>query len=137
MAAGEKRSCSSRRGPACLTRCAPPRATRAPRGRGGGGGSRAGAGRRAFDGCEGLYGLAARAGPAATPGACGAVAAAEPAVVLVVRLGRLVEGVVVTDAGARADPARATRLLERAAAAQPAPFDPQGLEPTIRRAAPA
>src|SRR5439155_982622 len=68
--------------------------------------SRAGAGPRAFDWCDGLYGLAARAGPPATPGACGAVAAAEPAGVLVVRLGRLVVGVVVTDTGARADPGR-------------------------------
>jgi len=98
--------------------------------------SRAGAGPRAFDWCDGLYGLAARAGPPATPGACGAVAAAEPAVVLVVRLGRLVEGVVVTDTGARADPARATRLLERAAVAEPAPFDRAVLERAIRRAAP-
>src|SRR5205814_75404 len=70
------------------------------------------------------------------PGACAAVPSTEPAVVLVVRLGGLVEGVVVTDAGARADPARATRLLEQAAAADPAPFDRAALERGIRRAAP-
>jgi len=56
--------------------------------------------------------------------------------VLVVRLGRQVEGVVVTDAGARADPAHATRLLEQAAAAEPAPFDATVLERAIRQAAP-
>ena len=98
--------------------------------------ARAGAGPRGFDWCDRLQGLAARAGPPATPGTCAAVAAAEPAVVLVVRLGGQVEGVVVTDAGARADPARATRLLERAAAAEPAPFDRAALERAIRRAAP-
>ena len=74
--------------------------------------SRAGAGPRGFDWCDRLQGLAACAGPPAAPGTCAAVAGAERAVVLVVRLGRQVEGVVVTDAGARADPARATRLLE-------------------------
>ena len=98
--------------------------------------ARAGAGPHGFDWCDRLYGLAARAGSPATPGACAAVASAEPAVVLVVRLGGLVEAVVVTDTGARADPARATRLLEQAAAAKPAPFDRAVLERAIRRAAP-
>jgi superfamily II DNA or RNA helicase len=98
--------------------------------------SRAGAGPRGLDWCDRLQGLAARAGPPATPGTCAAVAAAECAVVLVVRLGRQVEGVVVTDTGARADPAGATRLLEQAAAAEPAPFDAAALERAIRRAAP-
>ncbi len=98
--------------------------------------SRAGAGARAFDWCDRLQGLAARAGPPAAPGTCAAVVETERAVVLVVRLGRQVEGVVVTDAGARADPARATRLLEQAAVAEPAPFDRAALERAIRRAAP-
>ena len=98
--------------------------------------SRAGAGPRAFDWCDRLHGLAARAGPPAAPGTGAAVAGTERAVVLVVRLGRQVEGVVVTDAGARADPARATRLLEQAAVAEPAPFDCAALERAIRRAAP-
>jgi hypothetical protein len=97
---------------------------------------RAGAGPHAFDWCDRLQGLAARAGPPATPGTCAAVMSGEPAVVLVVRLGRLVEGVVVTDAGARADPTGTTRLLEQAAAAEPAPFDRVALERAIRRAAP-
>jgi len=98
--------------------------------------SRAGAGPRGLDWCDRLQGLAARAGPPAAPGTCAAVAGTEPAVVLVVRLGRQVEGVVVTDTGARADPARATRLLEQAAAAEPAPFDAAALERAIRQAAP-
>ena len=96
----------------------------------------AGAGRRGLDWCDRLQGLADRAGPPAAPGTCAAVVAAEPAVVLVVRLGHQVEGVVVTDAGARADPARATRLLEQAVAAAPAPFDATVLERAIRQAAP-
>ena len=100
--------------------------------------SRAGAGQRGLDWCDRLQRLAARAGSPATPGTCAAVVAAEPAVVLVVRLGGQVEGVVVTDSGARADPARATRLLELAAAAEPppGPFDRAALERAIRRAAP-
>ena len=100
--------------------------------------SRAGAGPRGLDWCDRLQGLAARAGSPATPGTCAAVVAAESAVVLVVRLGGQVEGVVVTDVGARADPARATRLLELAAAAEPlpGPFDRAVLERAIRRAAP-
>ncbi|HYR98239.1 MAG TPA: DEAD/DEAH box helicase [Gemmatimonadales bacterium] len=100
--------------------------------------SRAGAGPRALDWCDRLQGLAARAEPPAAPGTCAAVggAGAERAVVLVVRLGGQVEGVVVTDAGARADPARATRLLEQAAVAEPAPFDSAALARAIRRAAP-
>ncbi len=98
--------------------------------------SRAGSGPHGFDWCDRLQGLAARAGSPATPGTCATVAAAEPAVVLVVRLGCLVEGVVVTDTDARADPARATRLLEHAAAAASAPFDRAVLERAIRTAAP-
>ncbi len=86
--------------------------------------ARAGAGPRGLDWCDRLQQLAARAGPPATPGTCAAVTALEPAVVLVVRLGHQVEGVVVTDGGARADPARATRLLERAAAAEAGPARP-------------
>jgi superfamily II DNA or RNA helicase len=98
--------------------------------------SRAGAGPRGLDWCDRLQGLAARAGPPATPGTCAAVAATEPAVVLVVRLGGQVEGLVATDAGVKADPARATRLLEQAAAAEPVPFNAAALERAIRRAAP-
>jgi helicase-like protein/SNF2 domain-containing protein len=98
--------------------------------------ARAGAGSHAFDWCDRLHGLARRAGSPPAPGSCAAVAGAERAVVLVVRLGGQVEGVVVTDAGARADPARATRLLERAATGEPVPFDRAAVERAIRRAAP-
>jgi superfamily II DNA or RNA helicase len=96
----------------------------------------AGAGPQGFDWCDRLQDLAARVGPPAPPGTCAAAVSPEPAVVLVVRLGRLVEGVVVTQGGARADPTRATRLLEQASAADPAPLDRAALAQAIRRAAP-
>ena len=98
--------------------------------------ARAGAGQRGLDWCDRLQQLAAPAGPPATPGTCAAVTALTPAVVLVVRLGHQVEGLVVTDGGARADPARATRLLGRAVGAEAAPLDRATLERAIRRAAP-
>jgi hypothetical protein len=47
-----------------------------------------------------------------------------------------VEAVVVTDAGAHADPDHATALLERAAESDPAPFDREAVERAIRQAAP-
>ena len=56
--------------------------------------------------------------------------------VLVVRIGRRVEALIVTDAGAVADPARAAVLLEQAEAARPVPLDRIALERAIRRAAP-
>lgn len=96
----------------------------------------AGAGSRGLDWCDQLQHLAARAATPAAPGTCAAVRAESPAVLLLVRLGRQIEGVVVTDAGARADPARATRLLEIAAAAEATPLDRPTLERAIRRAAP-
>jgi len=94
------------------------------------------AGPHGFDWCDRLQDLAARVGPPAAPGTCAAVVSPGPAVVLVVRLGRLVEGVVVTQGGARADPTRATRLLEQASGADPAPLDRAALAQAIRRAAP-
>ena len=97
---------------------------------------RAGGGPRGLDWCDRLQALAARAAPPAAPGTCAAVAAPEPAVVLVVRLGQKVEGLVVTQAGAKADPARATRLLEQAAVSEPVRLDRAALERAIRRAAP-
>jgi superfamily II DNA or RNA helicase len=98
--------------------------------------SRAGAGPRAFDWCDRLHSLAARAGPAAAAGTCAAVTAVERTVVLVVRIGGRVEGLVVTDAGVRVDAARAAALLERAAVAEPAPLDRAAVEQAIRQAAP-
>jgi len=90
----------------------------------------------AFDWCDRLQALAGHAGRPAASGACAAIAAAERAVVLLVRLADQVEAVVVTGSAARADPAQATELLERAAFSRPAPLDRAGLELAIRRAAP-
>src|SRR5438270_4756743 len=90
----------------------------------------------AFDWCDRLQELAAHAGKPAASGACAAVAAAERAVVLLVRLADQVEAVVVTASAVRSDPARATELLERAAGSRPVPLDRAGLELAIRRAAP-
>ncbi|OLD72821.1 MAG: hypothetical protein AUF61_02605 [Chloroflexi bacterium 13_1_20CM_66_33] len=90
----------------------------------------------AFDWCDRLQALGRSAGRPAVPGACAAVAAAEPAVVLLVRLAGHVEAVVVTGNAVRADPARATELLERAAGSRPVPLDRAALELAIRRAAP-
>jgi superfamily II DNA or RNA helicase len=90
----------------------------------------------AFDWCDRLQAVAGHGGRTAARGACAAVAAAERAVLLVVRLAGQVEAVVVTADGARADPVRATALLERAAGSPPAPLDRAALEQAIRRAAP-
>src|SRR5207244_11538510 len=60
----------------------------------------------AFDWCDRLQELTGRAGRPAARGGCAAVAAAERAVVLVVRLAGQVEAVVVTAEGVRAGPAR-------------------------------
>jgi Helicase conserved C-terminal domain len=90
----------------------------------------------AFDWCDRLQQLVAGAGRSAPSGGCAAVGATERAVVLVVRLASQVEAVVVTEGAAQADPVRATALLERAAASQPAPLDRAALERAIRRAAP-
>jgi superfamily II DNA or RNA helicase len=90
----------------------------------------------AFDWCDRLQQLAGRAGRPAARGGCAAVAAAERAVVLVVRLAGQVEAVVVTARDVRADPAGATALLERAAGSPAVPLDGAALELAIRRAAP-
>ncbi len=98
----------------------------------------AGAGPRGLDWCDRLYRIATGSGArtAAAPGSCAAVAGDQPAVVLVVRIGRVVEAVVVTDAGAEADPGGAAVLLERAAAADSVPLDRAALERALRQAAP-
>ena len=90
----------------------------------------------AFDWCDRLQQLAGRAGRPAVRGACAAVAAAEEAVVLLVRLAGQVEAVVVTEGAVRADPVRATTLLERGADCQAVPLDRRALDRAIRRAAP-
>jgi len=95
--------------------------------------ARAGAGPHALDWCDRLQDLA-RTGARAP--AWAAVTDPEEAVVLVVRVGGLVEALVVTDEGVRADPARATLLLERAARAPATSLDRARLEHAIQRAAP-
>ena len=90
----------------------------------------------AFDWCDRLQQLAGHTGRAAARGGCAAIAAAERAVVLVVRLAGQVEAVIVTSGGVRADPACAAALLERAAGSPAVPLDHAALELAIRRAAP-
>src|SRR2546426_177659 len=88
-----------------------------------------------LDGCARLQSLAAHAEPPAAAGACAAVRGHEPAVVLVIRIGALVEALVVVGEATVADPLRATHLLEAAASASDAPLDRQAIEAAIRRAA--
>lgn len=99
---------------------------------GGGGGS--------LDWCDRLHRLArGESGEPRAPaarGACAAAAGGEEAVVLVARIGRRVEALIVTDAGAVADPARAAVLLEQAETARPTTLDRRALERAVRRAAP-
>jgi len=89
----------------------------------------------ALDWCDRLQRLAA-SGPPAPAGACAAVTLGDRAVVLVVRIGELVEAFVVDQAGVHADPVRATALLERAAAAPSCPLEPAVLADAARRVAP-
>ena len=89
-----------------------------------------------FDWCDRLSSLARRAEPNAAPGVWASVLGKERAVVLVVRLGGLVEAIVVDSSGARADPARATAYFERARRAAPCIPDRAILEDAIERAGP-
>jgi hypothetical protein len=89
-----------------------------------------------LDWCDRLQALLAAGRPAAAAGACAAAQGTESAVVLVVRIGALVEALVVADGAATADPRRATRLLEAATAAQAAPLDRRVIDAAIHRAAP-
>ena len=90
----------------------------------------------AFDWCDRLQVLAGRTGRPAPRGGWAAVAAAERAVVLVVRLAGQVDGVIVTDGAVLADPARVTALLEQAAGSPAVPLDRAALDRAIERAAP-
>ena len=90
----------------------------------------------ALDWCDRLDVLARSGGVAAPAGAFAAVAGRERAVVLVVRLGALVEAVVVTADEVRADPETATQLLEAARAAAGRVAERSVLEQAIRRASP-
>jgi hypothetical protein len=74
----------------------------------------------ALDWCDRLDELARHAGPAAATGAWAAVRGTPEATVLIVRIGGLVEAIVVEGGAARADPVAATRLLAHASTAEPA-----------------
>jgi hypothetical protein len=73
----------------------------------------------ALDWCDRLSELAAVAGDTAPPGAWAAVRGEQEATVLIVRVGGLVEAIVVRGDAARADPVAATRLLVHAGSAEP------------------
>jgi len=73
----------------------------------------------ALDWCDRLSELARHAGDAAPTGAWAVVRGDREATVLVIRLGGLVEAIVVEGGIARADPAAATRLLGHALTAEP------------------
>ena len=88
-----------------------------------------------LDWCDRLHALATARGACAPVGGVAAVAG-DPAVVLVIRLGALVEAVVVDDSGARADSVAATDYLERAVGAEAVCVDGQALTNAIERAAP-
>lgn len=96
-----------------------------------------GAGGR-LDWCDQLTALASSC--AAPAGSCAAITGERPGggpcTVLVVRIAKLVEAIVVEGAAARANPAAATRVLAAAAAAQPIPVDHRILQPAIEAAAP-
>ncbi|HZI23050.1 MAG TPA: hypothetical protein VFD76_11050, partial [Gemmatimonadales bacterium] len=101
---------------------------------GGGGGGGGGAG---FDWCDRLQALAGgRDARSVRAGSYAGVAASQRAVVLVIRLAGHAEALLITEDGARADPVRATALLERAAVAEGVSLDRAALDEAIRRAAP-
>jgi superfamily II DNA or RNA helicase len=72
---------------------------------------------------------------AAPVGACAAVRADRGATVLVVRIGGLVEAIVVEGEVARADPVAATRLLVQACTAESADLSPTALRQAVEGAA--
>ncbi len=89
-----------------------------------------------LDWCDRLHRLLHAGVPTAREGAVAAVTGGETAVVLVVRIGSLVEALVVTEDDVRADPERATRLLEGAERAVACAPDRARLEQAVRQAAP-
>lgn len=88
-----------------------------------------------LDWCDRLQSLAVGT-PAFDPGSCAAVEGTTPGVVLIVRVGGLCEAVVIEGTDVRADPDRATELLEQASRAAARLLDRPGLEAAIVRAAP-
>jgi superfamily II DNA or RNA helicase len=90
----------------------------------------------ALDWCDRLAEVARCAEDGAPAGACAAVRGANAATALIVRIGGLVEAVVVEGDAPRADPATATRLLADACAAESIPLDRPAVERAVRQAAP-
>jgi hypothetical protein len=97
----------------------------------------AGGGRSAgrLDWCDRLQRLLGP-GLVAVPGSHATIAGEWESVVLVIRIGAHVEGLVVRGRTAEWDPAAATVILERAARAAPRPADVEGVRAAIRAAAP-
>jgi hypothetical protein len=89
-----------------------------------------------LDWCDRLHSLVRRSEHDAPPAGCAVVASTSCASVVVVRLGELVEALVVEHEVAAADPARATRLLEQAAEGSPLPLDRHALTLALRAVAP-
>jgi len=89
----------------------------------------------ALDWCDRLSELACQVRDAAPVGAWAAVRGEREATVLVVRLGGLVEAIVVEGGVARADPVAATRLLAQALTAEPAVPDAPSLGRVVEVAA--
>jgi superfamily II DNA or RNA helicase len=94
------------------------------------------AGAPGLDWCDRLAQLAGRADDCPPAGAVAAVRGKQPATVLVVRIGRLVEAIVVHGDAARADPVAATELLAAAHVAEPASLDRAALHRAVEIAAP-
>jgi hypothetical protein len=89
-----------------------------------------------LDWCDRLEQLARTREHNAPPRACAAVGGDGAATVLAVRIGELVEAIVVTDQGARADPAAVTELLAAAWGAEPATVERAALLRAVESAAP-
>ena len=86
-----------------------------------------------LDWCDQLAPLAAVGAPA---GSYAAVSGEQACTVLVVRIGRLVEAIIVEAATARTNPAAATRILSAAGAAEPAVVDREVLHKAAEAALP-
>ena len=89
-----------------------------------------------LDWCDQLAELAPSPVEASANGSCAAVVTGQAAIVLVVRIGTLVDAIVVEDGVARTNPSAATRILADAAGLSPAPLDRAMLGQAIEAAAP-
>ncbi|HEU5260657.1 MAG TPA: DEAD/DEAH box helicase [Gemmatimonadales bacterium] len=89
-----------------------------------------------LDWCDRLQRLLSVAAPAGRDGAVAAVAGEADVVVLIVRIGSLVEALAVTGSEARPDPDHVTQVFEHAASAAPQPVDRARLGKAVRIAAP-